>query len=149
MALAAALLLAGPALAQHTGHTGHVGAGVMPFDLARSLHVFTPLPDGGTQDVVSRDGDAGQVELIRSHLRHEADAFARGEYGDPGAIHGADMPGLQALSKGAQRMRVQFDPIATGARLRFTSADPALVAALHDWFQAQLRDHGPDAVLGR
>lgn len=41
----ATLLGAVPALAQnigHRGHTAHLGASVMPFDMARSTHIFTP-----------------------------------------------------------------------------------------------------------
>ncbi len=146
-----ALLNATPAFAQHgvrgAGHTGHLGAGVMPFDLNRSLHVFTPMPSGGTQAVLSLDGDGGQVELIRTHLRIEAAAFARGDYADPAAIHGTTMPGLATLGAGSGRVRVTFEPIPQGALIRFATTDPVLVTALHQWFKAQVRDHGGDAIL--
>ncbi len=148
MTFAVALLAATPAPAQHAGHAAaHLGAQVMPFDLVRSLHVFTPTARGGTQEVTSRDGDATQVRLIQAHLRHEADAFARGDYGDPMAIHGTNMPGVETLRQGAGRVRVSFELIGSGARLRFETADPRLVAALHEWFRAQVHDHGADAVL--
>ncbi|MEO5755435.1 MAG: hypothetical protein ABIQ51_01125 [Mesorhizobium sp.] len=147
----ATLLNVAPAIAQDTGHvTGHaqhLGAEVMPFDLARSVHIFTPLKDGGTQDVVSRDGDPTQVTLIRAHLNKEAAAFAQGDYSDPSAVHGQAMPGLAELRAGDGRMHVAFEQLPEGARLRFKASDPALVAALHDWFAAQVRDHGADAVL--
>ena len=146
-----ALLSAAPALAQHAshsaGHAGHLGTGVMPFDLHRSLHVFTPSPAGGTQAVLSLDGDAAQVGLIRAHLSKEAAAFARGDYSDPAAIHGAAMPGLAALRANGGRVRVAFEPMPQGARLRFEAGDPGLVTALHQWFEAQVHDHGPDAIL--
>ena len=148
MTLALALLAAAPAPAQHTGHAaGHLGAQVMPFDLVRSLHVFTPTPRGGMQEVISRDGDAAQVRLIQAHLRHEADAFARGDYADPMAIHGTNMPGVESLRQGADRVRVSFELIRQGARIRFETADPRLVTAVHEWFRAQAHDHGADAVL--
>lgn len=148
--LAVLLLAASPTLAQHAGHgEGHLGASVMPFDIGRTVHVFTPDPGGGVQSVLSRDGDPAQVALIRSHLRKEAVAFARGDYADPAAIHGADMPGLKELQAGATRVRVAYEPVPGGARLRFSSRDPALVAALHRWFAAQLSDHGADATTGR
>ena len=128
-------------------HGAHVGADVMPFDLARSLHIFAPTRDGGLQDVVSRDHDQRQIALIRSHLEKEAAAFARGDYADPAKIHGADMPGLAALAAGADRMRVRFETLPEGGRIRFESDDPALVQALHLWFARQAHDHGADAVL--
>lgn len=152
-AIALALLLgAVPALAQqggHNGHAAHLGASVMPFDLGRSTHVFTPMADGGTQDVVSKDRDPAQVALIQGHLRKEASAFARGDYADPAAIHGQAMPGLAELQVGAARVRVLFEDLPEGARLRFMTRDPGLVAALHRWFAAQVADHGADAILGR
>jgi hypothetical protein len=64
----------------HQGHGDHLGASVMPFDLARSTHIFTPTADGGTQELVSKDGDPQQIALIRDHLRKEAAAFARGDF---------------------------------------------------------------------
>lgn len=78
-------------IAQHE-HAAHLGASVMPFDLSRSTHVFAPTADGGTQQVISKDGDPAQIGLIRAHLRKEAAAFARGDYGDPALIHGQAMP---------------------------------------------------------
>ena len=35
-----------------------------------------------------------------------------------------------------------------GAELTYRTADPKLVAALHKWFNAQLSDHGADAMAG-
>jgi hypothetical protein len=139
----------GAAMAQpmnHAHHAVHLGAGVMPFDIARSVHVFKATNDGGSMEVVSRDGDAAQISLIRRHLQREAAAFAKGDYSDPAAIHGAAMPGLDELETGADRIRVQFTPTRRGANLRFSSDDPRLVAAIHAWFAAQTHDHGPDAV---
>ena len=104
--------LAQPAVALHD-HAGHLGAAVMPFDLARSTRIFTPTVDGGTQEVVSRDGDVAQISLIRGHLRKEAAAFARGDYGDPAAIHGQDMPGLAALRSSATRVHVGYEATRT------------------------------------
>lgn len=70
------------------------GAEVMPFDLDATTHRFDPTPDGGTESAVADDpSDTEQIELIQQHLREEAAAFTRGEFGDPAAIHGEDMPG--------------------------------------------------------
>jgi hypothetical protein len=148
----AVLLSDGPAYAQHAAHQGqgdHLGASVMPFDLARSTHIFTPTADGGTQDVVSKDGDPKQIALIRDHLKKEAAAFARGVYTDPASIHGTDMPGLKELKAGANRIRIAFEELPQGARLRFSTRDAALITALHRWFEAQVREHGTDAVMQR
>ncbi len=125
----------------HLDHATHLGASVMPFDLGRSTHVFTPTRDG-IGEVVSKDGDAVQVALIRGHLRKEAAAFTRGDYADPASIHGQAMPG-------ASRVRVRYENMANGARVRFTTQQPKLVDALHRWFAAQVNDHGADATMRR
>ena len=147
------LALSGPALlhAADTERQRDVakrGAQVMPFNLALTTHVFEPLADGGLQRVVAKDpNNRTQIALIRSHLKEEADRFQRGDFADPAKIHGADMPGLAELSRGAAQIDVAYAERADGAEIRYTAKDPALVDALHRWFLAQLHDHGHDAVM--
>jgi hypothetical protein len=118
------------------------GATVMPFDLTKTRHRFEKAPDGGLQTVTAIDpADSAQIGLIRQHLAHEAARFTAGDYSDPRAIHGADMPGLAALSKGASQIWVTFTPLPNGGNIRYTTRDPALVPALHRWFDAQTTDH--------
>ncbi len=62
------------------------GTQVMPFDLERTTHTFTDLPTGGREVVVSDDGDAEQIALIRLHLEKEARRFASGDFSDPARI---------------------------------------------------------------
>ena len=122
------------------------GAEVMPFDLDRTTHVFEPLADGGLQTVVADDPtDEGQIRLIRQHLRKEATAFSRGDFGDPAAIHGDSMPGLKELEQSYRKISVTFIESPDGARLRYRSGSAVAVDALHRWFEAQLMDHGEDA----
>jgi len=119
------------------------GAEVMPFDLSRTKHVFEDLPDGGLQTVTANDpADTLQLRLVREHLQEEAAKFSRGDFADPMAIHGHAMPGVAELRQGFRQVRVQFDAIAGGATLRYTTSDPDLLAALHRWFAAQRTDHG-------
>jgi hypothetical protein len=122
------------------------GAEVMPFELDATTHRFEPTATGLEQTVVADDpGDGEQVALIRQHLADEAERFRAGDYGDPAAIHGDDMPGLADLEAGAAAVDVVLTEVADGARLTFTSADPALVDALHRWAAAQTMDHGEHA----
>ena len=121
------------------------GRDVMPFDLERTTHVFEKTPDGGLQTVVSDDGDAEQIALIREHLAEEAERFAGGDFHDPEMIHGPEMAGLHALVTGHDRLDIAYAEVDEGAEIRYSSSDPALVEALHQWFDAQLSDHGAHA----
>ncbi|WNZ09873.1 aspartate carbamoyltransferase [Streptomyces sp. 11x1] len=125
------------------------GRTVMPFDLEATTHHFTPSETGGVQDVVAdRPDDTEQVNLIRTHLQQEAEAFGQGDFGDPSQIHGDSMPGLAELEDGYERVEVRYRERPDGATLTYTTDEPTLVDALHDWFEAQLSDHGDHAEAG-
>jgi hypothetical protein len=124
-----------------------MGAGVMPFDLNKTTHIFRMTEAGGVQQVVAKDtSDATQVALIQQHLQHEAMQFQAGDFADPTALHGADMPGLRDLQVGAAKISVTYTPLQDGAQLTYTTDDRRLITALHQWFGAQLADHGQDAT---
>ncbi|MFI7016709.1 aspartate carbamoyltransferase [Streptomyces sp. NPDC050164] len=125
------------------------GQTVMPFDLEQTTHHFTPTETGGVQDVVAdRPDDAKQIGLIRTHLQQEAKAFSQGDFGDPAQIHGDSMPGLGKLQEGYERIEVRYRERPDGATLTYTTDEPTLINALHDWFEAQLSDHGDHAESG-
>jgi hypothetical protein len=123
------------------------GAQVMPFDLEQTMHVFQPLADGGLQTVTAKDpSNSAQIALIQAHLKEEAEKFRQGDFSDPARIHGEDMPGLAALQAGARQIEIQYTPLPNGAQIRYATQEPALILALHQWFAAQLADHGHHAV---
>jgi len=125
----------------------HNSERVMPFSMETSKHVFVPTADGGVQTVLVHDGNAKQVGLVRSHLRKEAAAFARGDFADPASIHGGDMPGIKAMHAGSARIKVRYVDVAGGGRISYATGDPALVSAIHAWFKAQVNDHGAHATM--
>jgi hypothetical protein len=119
---------------------------VMPFDMKKTLHVFRMTEQGGVQKVIARDdSDQDQVAMIRRHLEHEAEAFGKGDYGDPGHLHGATMPGLAEIKANAARIRVTYSELPNGAALTFDATDLHTITAIHRWFGAQLSEHGADA----
>lgn len=120
---------------------------VMPFDVAKTVHVFRMTERGGTQRVVIRDpAFAGEVTAIRRHLRDEAARFQAGDFSDPAHLHGAAMPGLKELGAGASRLRVSYRELPDGAEISFDTGELALLTAVHRWFGAQLSEHGADAM---
>jgi hypothetical protein len=128
-------------------HVHHQGHGVMPFDLAKTTHIFRMTDSGGVERVIVKDAtEKDQVPLIQQHLRHEAEAFQRGDYSDPALLHGANMPGLKDLQAGAARIKVSYSALPTGAEITFETKDLHLLTAIHRWFGAQLSEHGADAT---
>jgi hypothetical protein len=123
------------------------GASVMPFDLERTTHQFTKTDTGGVQTVVADDPqDTTQIDLIRQHLTDEVARFQRGDFTDPAAIHGNQMPGLQTLRGHGGRITIAMQTTPDGGRITYTTTVPELVDALHAWFDAQVSDHGAHAT---
>ena len=117
---------------------------VMPFDLTRATHTFEPTSDGLVETVTTTPAsDAEQVALIRGHLAAEATKFSAGDWSDPATIHGDGMPGLAQLRAAAPgALTIVFSEVDGGGRITYSTADPALVDALHRWGSAQSADHG-------
>lgn len=126
------------------------GADVMPFSLKATTHIFTKTSDGGTQRVSAKDAsDAQQIQMVREHLRHIQAEFQHGDFAGPSHVHGADMPGLSALKAAKPgAIAIVYRNVTSGAELTYKTADAGLVSALHTWFDAQVSDHGDDAMAG-
>ena len=123
------------------------GALVMPFDLAKTTHVFSNTDTGSFMQVKAKDAnDTEQIALIRSHLIKEAQNFENADFSDPKALHGENMPGLAVLSASKGKYAVDYQELVDGAQLTFTTTDPNINNALHMWFMAQMTDHGSDAT---
>lgn len=125
-------------------------ADVMPFDMNATTHVFTKTPGGGVQRVVVKSpGNTKQTALIRRHLKDIAERFARGDFGAPTDVHGAEMPGLAQLKAAKPgEIRILYSNVANGGQIEYLAKRPELIAAIHEWFDAQLSDHGADAMAG-
>lgn len=86
---------------------------------------------------------------MREHLRDIQAQFVKGDYSGPTHIHVAEMPGLAELEAAKPgQWSLDCKEVKAGAELRYRTADAKLVTALHQWFDAQLSDHGQDAMAG-
>lgn len=143
-------LMAQAAEAERQADVAKLGSDVMPFNLKATTHVFTKTAEGGVQRVVAkRASDAPQVKLVREHLRDIQTQFLKGDFSGPTHIHGTEMPGLADLKAAKPgQVAIDYKEVAAGAELTYRTSEPTLVAALHRWFDAQLADHGSDAMAG-
>ena len=141
---------AGAADAQRQAEVAKRGPDVMPFSLKATQHVFTKTQEGGIQKVIARNpADAEQVRLVRGHLRDIQTQFLQGDFSGPAHIHGAEMPGLTQLRAAKPgQISIDYKEVEGGAELAYRTPDANLVGALHVWFDAQVSDHGPDAMAG-
>jgi hypothetical protein len=141
------LLISSTVFAQTTQqHVHQMAHTVMPFDMSKTVHIFKMTESGGVQRVIAKDaGGTEQIALVRQHLRHEAEKFQHGDYSDPAALHGAEMPGLKDLQAESEGITVAFSELPAGAEITFQSTDLYLITAIHRWFGAQLSEHGADA----
>ncbi|ASV97048.1 aspartate carbamoyltransferase [Paraburkholderia aromaticivorans] len=156
--LTTAMVIAGlntplQALAADAGRKAEVaqrGAEVMPFSLQSTTHLFTKSANGGSQRVIAKNlSDEVQIRLIRTHLREIQAEFQHGDFSAPDRIHGADMPGLSQLRAAKPgQISIAYRDVDGGGELVFRSASGKLVSALHAWFDAQISDHGADAMDG-
>lgn len=143
--------MAAMADAQRQAEVAQRGKTVMPFSLKATTHIFTKNAEGGTQRVVARKAnDAAQVKLVRQHLQEIKDQFLKGDFSGPTQIHGQGMPGLADLRAASPgQIAIDYKDVKGGAELTYKTSDANLVAVLHKWFDAQLSDHGGDAMKGR
>jgi hypothetical protein len=135
---------------QRIAEVSQRGKDVMPFNLDATTHIFTKNAQGGIQQVVSKiKNDDAQVTLIQKHLQDIRVQFLKGDFSAPANIHGQEMPGLSALmaSKPGQ-ITIEYQSIEGGAEIIYLTKNANLVLALHQWFGAQLQDHGKDAIAG-
>jgi hypothetical protein len=134
--------------AQRQAEVSERGKDVMPFSLPATTHIFTKSAEGGIQRVLAKkSSDIAQVKLVRKHLQEIREQFLKGDFSGPSHIHGQDMPGLAELKEAKPgQIAIAYKDVKGGAELTYKTADASLVAALHKWFDAQLSDHGKDAV---
>jgi len=136
-----------PAKPERQAMVHEMGQQVMPFDLAKTQHIFDMTESGGIQQVIVRNpADIDQIPLIRQHLQHESTRFMMGDFSDPTSLHGVDMPGVKDLSENAAKVKVEYSDLPNGGQITFTTEDLHLVTSIHRWFGAQLSDHGADAT---
>ena len=119
---------------------------VMPFDMNKVTHYFIKDVNGGILIIKTKDmKDTTQAALVQSHLKKECTIFSNADFRDPKTLHGMNMPGLDILSGAKGKFKVEYKKLTDGAQLTFVSTQSEVINAIHQWFDAQLRDHGSDA----
>jgi len=126
------------------------GIHVMPFDLELTTHIFSKTAKGGVQQVIVKNPkDNAQIKLIREHLIKISHEFQQADYSSPAKIHGENMLGLEMLRNAtSDQISILYKDLPNGAEITYSSDIPALITAIHQWFDAQLSDHARHAISG-
>ncbi|BCG64591.1 MAG: hypothetical protein methR_P2378 [Methyloprofundus sp.] len=138
-----------PASTARIDEVARLGKHVMPFNLDKTLHIFSKIKTGGLQQVIAKDPtNSSQIKLIREHLLKIVADFKQADFSDPEKIHGKDMPGLEAL-RNTQKgdIVIQYQELPNGAEITYSTQNPKLITAIHQWFDAQLNDHARHATM--
>jgi len=117
---------------------------VAPYAQEQTVQTFSKTVHGGVQHVVVKAGGNAQViKSVQAHLAKLAADFGKGDFSMPERMHGADMPGLAQLKKAKpDDIRFEYKPLENGAQIHYASEYPQYVQGLHEWFDAQTREHG-------
>lgn len=136
------------AQAGHAGHADHFagvdrrGDEVMGFSHGRTTHHFLIESEGGTIQVEANDSaDAQSIQQIRTHLAEVARQFSAGDFSMPREIHDRVLPGVPEMVERKEAITWRFEELDKGGRVVIRTADPAAMAAIHSFLEAQIGDH--------
>lgn len=115
----------------------------VPYSLEETVQTFTKTAHGGVQHVVTKaPNNAKQVKAIQAYLPKMAEQFRKGDYSVTEKLHGTDMPGLAQLKRAKpDDIRFDYKALPNGGQIHYSSEYPQFVQALHEWFDAEAKDH--------
>ena len=121
---------------------------VVPYSLDQTQMTFTKTVHGGVQHVVVKSADnTQQIKLIQENLLKMANDFRNGDFSVTEHIHGGTMPGLAQIKKAeTDDIKYEYKALPNGAQIHYSTEYPLYVQALHEWFDAQMSEHGNEAV---
>jgi hypothetical protein len=121
---------------------------VVPYTLDQVRQTFTKTVHGGVQHLITKSaGDTRQIKLIQAHLNNIANQFRKGDFSVTERMHGAGMPGLAQLKRAQiDDIKFEYKALDNGAQIHYTTEYPQFVQALHEWFDAQISEHGSDEI---
>ena len=120
------------------------GAQAMGFDQDKTLHHFSSTAAGGSIEVSVKDpADETSRAAIRAHLKEIAASFAKGNFEKPFQTHGEVPPGVVEMQRLRAAITYKYEETSGGGAVRISTADPAALAAVHEFLAYQGREHHP------
>lgn len=114
----------------------------MGFDQDKTIHHFPMTANGGSVEVEAKDAaDEASRSAVRMHLKHIAEAFAKGDFSKPLLTHGETPDGVADLQRLKSSIRYKYEDTPNGGAVRITTSDPAALKAVHAFLAYQQREH--------
>lgn len=116
----------------------------VPYSLNKTLQSFSKTVHGGVQHVVVKSvDDTAQIKLIQAHLLKLVERLRKGDFSDSETLHGVDMAGLAQLKRAkTDDIKFEYKALENGGQIHYSTEYPQFVGALHEWFDAQISEHG-------
>ena len=115
----------------------------MGFPHDKTTHHFRLAEQGGAIEVTANDAkDSANIEAIRMHLAHIAQAFSQGDFATPMFVHDSIPPGVTSMKLLKEKIQFAYEPVEAGGRVSVRSEDSVARAAIHDFLRFQITDHG-------
>ena len=129
-------------VSQHQSDVEKHGDQAMGFPHDKTTHHFRLYADGGAIEVTANDArDDGNIQAIRSHLKHIAMMFSQGDFSSPMFIHDQVPPGVSVMKEKRAQISYLFEEVAAGGKVQIKTADPQSLKAIHEFLRFQIADH--------
>ena len=127
---------------QHQAEVEKHGDQAMGFPHDKTTHHFRLYPDGGAIEVTANDSnDHGNIQAIRSHLKHITAMFSQGNFSTPMFVHDQVPPGVSVMKEERAQISYSFEELASGGKVRITTSDSEALKAIHEFLRFQITDH--------
>ncbi|HEX6574421.1 MAG TPA: hypothetical protein VF042_05570 [Gemmatimonadaceae bacterium] len=117
------------------------GRMAMGVDQYTSTHHFEATDQGGRIELQRDSVDSLGVAQIRAHLKLIQHAFQAGDFSTPAFVHMRDMPGTAVMKEKRDAIEYSYADLPRGGEVRIRTADPAALAAIRQFMDAQNMDH--------
>jgi hypothetical protein len=114
----------------------------MGFSQTSTTHHFFLNSSGGVIQVEVKDAaDVSDINNIRMHLMHIAQAFQNGKFDIPMFVHDTVPPGVPEMKGLREQIRYSFEETPNGGRVVISSTDKEARTAIQSFLKFQIEEH--------
>lgn len=118
------------------------GDQAMGFSHMKATHHFRLMRDGGSIEIEANNSqDTATRDQIRMHLSHIAQMFSEGNFDAPMFIHDQTPPGVPVMQRLKSEIKYEFEKTARGGRVRVTTNNAEVLAAIYEFLRFQIKEH--------